>query len=149
MFLNLSVCVRSEEDSKIEGKLVKWSHFGIQYPVRPCQADSGEREHAMTVPAKTLKSGPLGTKEPTKKHMTSCKITRTHWGRHSWCTMGKDLRWWRGMKEPVFLSYLANQNGGATSDMETLGSAILSTAHWGHRSPRLLHVSINTYWITC
>lgn len=39
----------------------------------PCQVGRGQVEHAMDVPGKTVKGGPLGTKEPNKKHMTSSR----------------------------------------------------------------------------
>ena len=59
----------------------------------PCPAVGGEVENAMDVPAKVLKSGPFGTKEPNKKHMTSRVITCIHRGEYSWYRMRGDMRW--------------------------------------------------------
>ena len=103
------------EDPQMEGELVKCPHFGLQYPVTPCPADSREVENAMDIPAKALKSGPFGTKEPNKKHMTSCVITRIHRGEYSWYRTRRDEAVKSKDRASVSL-YLANQNGGAASD---------------------------------
>ena len=76
----------------MEGELVKRPHFGLQYPVIPCPAVGGEVENAMDVPAKVLKSGPFGNKEPNKKHMTSRVITCIHQGEYSWYRTRRDMR---------------------------------------------------------
>lgn len=80
-------------------------HHGLQYPVK-----LAVRRYAMDTLGKTIKSGPFGTKEQNKKHMTPCEITCIHWGGHSGYRMGRDLMQWRRMKELVFLQHLANQS---------------------------------------
>lgn len=106
---------------------------------------------------KTMKSGPFGTKEQNKKHMTPCVITCIHWGGHSGSRMGRDLMQWRRMKELVFLQYLANQSSerhgrygvfwGALSEHCFSSGGVMEAI--SDSSPFTLHVSINTYWIEC
>lgn len=112
-------------------KIKKWKVSWLNDPTLDCNTLSscwrGGRK-CNGCPCQVLKSGPFGTKEPNKKHMTSRVITCIHRGEYSWYRTRGDMRRWRARKELVSL-YISQTKMGVPHQTQTLwGGTFLSTA---------------------